>query len=380
MRRYLSLVGIISLLLLLSHSCTFLSPEAETIPDLDAEINRIMAENQIPSIAACIVKDDTIVWQRNYGYADYENRTVTQSETIFELASVSKLAVVTAVMQLSERGLIDLSSDVGSYLPFRVRNPQYPEYKITPLHLLTHTSGLAWPTDEDRIPGFYDNYSLDSAPPMDKWLPQYILTSGAWYRPAVWKNTIPGKRELYSNIGIALLAHIVERVSGSDFNSYCRINIFEPLQMTNTSYDFSDLVLKKVARIYTDNYTAIGYDRQLAFPTADLKSTVEDFSHLVIAYMNGGRYRTTRILSEKSIDEMLTMQNPASGRCLIWDCDLGNWYGHSGGMPGVSTHVEFQRDAKLGVLIFSNKRNKLVYPGTRIHGLIRREANRYLEE
>jgi len=352
----------------------------EIIPDLDAEINRIMVENQIPSIAACIVKDDTIVWQRYYGYADYANGTVAQSGTIFELASVSKLAVATAVMQLSERGLIDLRSDVSNYLPFKVRNPYYPEYKITPLHLLAHTSGLAWPTDEDGIPGFYDNYSLDSAPPMDQWLPQYVLTSGSWYRPAVWKNTIPGKRELYSNIGIALLAHIVERVSGSDFSSYCRKNIFEPLEMRNTSYNFSDLVVKRIARIYLDNYTAIGYDRQLAFPTADLKSTLEDFSHLMIAYMNGGQYRTTRILSEKTIAEMLTIQNPASGRCLIWDCDLGNWYGHSGGMPGVSTHVEFQRDAKIGVLIFSNKRNKLVYPGTRMHGLIRREANRYLEE
>jgi CubicO group peptidase (beta-lactamase class C family) len=279
-------------------------------------------------------------------------------------------------MQLSERGLIDLNSDVSSYLPFRVRNPHHPEHEITPLHLLTHTSGLAWPTDEDGIPGFYDNYSLDSAPPMDKWLPQYVLTSGTWYRTAVWKNTIPGERELYSNLGIALLAYLVERVSGSDFNSYCRKNIFEPLEMKNTSYDFSDLVMKNVARIYTENYTAIGYDRQLAFPTADLKSTLQDFSRLVIAYMNDGQYRTARILSKKTIDEMLTMHNPASGRCLIWDCDLGNWYGHSGGMPGVSTHVEFQRDAKVGVLIFSNKRNKLVYPGTRIHGLIRREANK----
>jgi len=376
---YGPVIGLISLLLQIQR-CSLLSPEVEDIPDLDAEIQNIMAEHKIPSVAACILENDTIVWQRYYGFADYENRKPTRSETIYELASVSKLVVVTAVMQLTERGLMDLNADINDYLPFKVRNPHYPEHKISTLHLLTHTSGLAWPVDDLEVPAFYHYYPLDSAPPLREWLPEYIVTGGDHYSPSVWKNSIPGKRELYSNIGTALLAYIVERVTGMDFNSYCRRNIFDPLEMANTSYAYADLDMEKVARLYSDNYTVIGYYRQLHFPAHSLKSSVEDFSHFLIAYVNGGQYRTSRILSEKTVAEILTMRNPASGLCLLWDCDLGNWYGHSGGEPGMSTRVEFQRDARVGVLIFSNTRNKFVYPGTRIHALIRREANTYLQK
>jgi len=376
-RECVSGIAIVSFLLLCS-GCSYFSPEVESIPDVDAEINRIIAANGIPSVAAAIVKGDTIIWQRYYGFADYENRTAAQSETIYELASVSKLVVVTAVMQLKERGLIDLNEDIDSYLPFKVRNPHCPHYAVTCLHLLTHTSGLAWPTDEDGIPGFYDYYPLDSAPPMSQWLPRYILTSGDHYRATVWKNSIPGTRELYSNIGAALLAYIVEAVTGSDFAAYCRRNIFEPLDMNNTSYAYSDLDMNKVARIYRDNYAAIGYYRQLHYPAHSLKSTVNDFAHFMIAYMNGGQYNTSRILNETTINEILTMRNPASGTCLLWDCDLGNWFGHSGGEPGIAARAEFQRDSRVGIVILSNKRNKLVYPGMRIHAVIRGEANKYL--
>jgi CubicO group peptidase (beta-lactamase class C family) len=359
-------------------ACSYFSPEVESIPDVDAEINRIIATNKIPSIAAAIVRDDTIIWQRYYGFADYENRQAAQSETIYELASVSKLVVVTAVMQLKERGLIDLNADINNYLPFKVRNPHCPEYALTCLHLLTHTSGLAWPADEDGIPGFYDYYPLDAAPPMSQWLPRYILTSGDRYRSTVWQHSIPGTREQYSNIGPALLAYIVELVTGADFASYCKRNIFEPLNMNNTSYAYGDLDMSSVARIYGDNYVPIGYYRQLHFPAHSLKSTVKDLAHFMIAYMNGGQYNTSRILSETTIHEILTMHNPASGTCLLWDCDLGNWFGHSGGEPGIAARVEFQRDARIAIVILSNKRNKLVYPGMRIHAVIRREANKYL--
>jgi CubicO group peptidase (beta-lactamase class C family) len=367
----------IILLFVLFQGCSLLSPEVEVISDLDTEINKIMTDNKIPSVSACIIKNDSIVWQKYYGYADYGNHVLTNIETIYELASVSKLTVVTAVMQLRELGLIDLNSDINNYLPFNVRNPNYPEAKITPMHLLTHASGLAWPVDDFEVPGIYDYHPFDSAPPLSEWLPQYLLPNGIHYNSAVWKNTLPGKRELYSNIGTALLGYLVEVITGIDFNIYCKQNIFEPLEMINTSYAYSDLVMERVAIIYWENYAIIGYYRQLHYPAHSLKSTLEDFSHFIIAYMNDGRYKNSRILNENTVNEILTIQNPASGICLIWDCNIGNWYGHTGGEPGISTCAEFQRDNKIGILIFSNKRNKFVYPGNRIHACIQGEANKY---
>jgi len=365
------------LLFFLYQGCSLLSPEAEDISDLDGEIIKILKEEKIPSLTACIIKRDSIVWQKGYGYADFENRIEADNETLYELASVSKLIVVTAIMQLKEQGSIDLHADINDFLPFQTRNPHCPEYKITIHHLLTHTSGLAWPTDEDNVPGFYQYYPMDSAPPLSEWLPEYLLPDGKHYVPTVWKKAIPGEREQYSNIGAALLGYLVEVVSGMDFNTYCKQNIFEPLEMPNTSYSYSDLDMKRVAKLYSDNYSSIGYYRLLHFPAHSLKSSIDDFSHFIMAYMNGGLYNNSRLLEENTIQEILTIRNPASGTCLMWDLDLGNWYGHSGGEPGVSTRTEFQRDDKIGLLIFSNKWNKWVFPGKRIHACIRREADKH---
>jgi len=94
--------------------------------------------------------------------------------------------------------------------------------------------------------------------------------------------------------------------------------------------------------------------------------------------MNGGTYKGTQILKESTISTILRINNPASGTCLIWVKSLGNWYGHSGGEPGVDAQVEFYPEKKTGLIIFSNKRTGMVYPGQRIHAMIRRIAEGYL--
>jgi CubicO group peptidase (beta-lactamase class C family) len=135
--------------------------------------------------------------------------------------------------------------------------------------------------------------------------------------------------------------------------------------------------MNKVVKIYWVNYQLIDYYRQLHFPAQSLKTTMEDYSHLLIAYLNGGIYNGTRILQEGTIDQILKIQNPADGRCLIWEKSVGGWYGHTGGEPGVASLVEFHPGKKIGLIIFSNKRTKLLYQGNKIHAMIRRIANSY---
>jgi len=377
MDKSLMLILLVAVMFFTFDGCSLLTPEVENIPDIDAAIDKLISGNKIPSVAACIIKTDKIEWQNYYGFADKSNQKVPDQETIYPLASVSKLILVTAVMQLVEKGFLNLNSDINDYFNFSVRNPYYLSKKITPSILLTHTSGLAWPKTDEEVPGFYNYYPYDSAPPLNEWLPEYILPDGDHFVPAVWKKTIPGERELYSNIGTALLGFLIEVISGTDFNTYCKQNIFEPLEMFQTSFAYSDLDMEKMAKMYGENYQLIDYYRQLSFPTQSLSSSIEDFSHFIIAYMNGGFYKNSRILKEATINEILEIQNPASGLCLIWVCSVGNWFGHAGGEPGASSFVEFQRDDSIGIIIFSNKRNKLVYPGNEIHAYIRKEAEKY---
>jgi CubicO group peptidase (beta-lactamase class C family) len=108
-----------------------------------------------------------------------------------------------------------------------------------------------------------------------------------------------------------------------------------------------------------------------------IKSSISEFSHFLIAYMNGGVYNGNRILNQDTINQVLTIQNPASGTCLIWQYGVGDWYMHSGGERGFATHAAFQKGDKLGFIIFTNKDNDSVYPVGRLYELIRNEAYKY---
>jgi CubicO group peptidase (beta-lactamase class C family) len=348
---------------------------------LDTEIRSEMQAARIPSVAACIVEDEAVVWANAYGLADRERGTPASTDTSYMLASVSKLVVVTAVMQLAERGLLDIDEDINRYLPFPVTNPAFPSQRITMRMLLTHTSGLAGPQTDDELPGFYDWFPVDSAPVLYETVRDYLLPGGSAYVPPVWRDAAPGERELYSNLGVTLAAHVVEIVSGGDFNTYCRNHIFLPLEMPGTSYEFRDLGPATIASLYLENSSPIPHYSRRDYPGGQLKSSVGELARFLIAYMNGGEYRGRRILRENTIGEILSIHNPASGRCLIWKRTIGGWYGHSGGVNGATSYVEFHREDRVGLIVLSNvfieEGSPLQAPVGRIYGLIREESNRY---
>lgn len=349
--------------------------------DLDSEIISEMEARRIPSIVACIVKNDEIVWKRAYGKADIENNIPATSETIYMIASVSKLVVATAVMQLAERGLLDIDQDITDYLPFPVRNPNYPDKAITTRMLLTHSSGIARPETDYELPGFYDWFTDDSVPSLKETVMDYLIPGGTKYMPAAWKDSYPGKQELYSNLGVTLIAYLVEFISGEDFSTYCKNHIFGPLEMQRTSYRLKDLDLERIAVRYLDNFVPIIHYSRRDYPAGQLKSSADEFSHFLLAYLNGGRYKDYRILEESTIDEVLKIHNLASGLCLIWNCTIGGWYGHAGGVKGASSYVEIQRDSGVGLMIFSNvyleEGNPIYPPLGKIYGLIRNQANKF---
>lgn len=349
--------------------------------NLDNQISHEMEIHKIPSIAAGIIKNEAIVWKKAYGQADRENGVPATTETIYLLASISKLVVVTGVMQLYEQGVIDIDEDISLYLPFVLRSLHFPANKITARMLMTHTSGLAGPQTDEELPGFYDWFPVDSAPSLSETLNDYLLPGGRHYTPAVWTRSVPGQQELYSNLGATLLGYLVEFASGQDFQAYCQNHIFLPLEMLDTSYKWNDLNPKKVASLYVENYVPIDHYSRRDFPAGQMKSSVEDFSHFLMAYINGGIYRGKRILEEKTVEEILRIHNYASGTCLAWKSTLGGWYGHSGGVTGASTYVEYQKKDKVGLIIFSNvflgEGSTLHPPFGNVYGLIRKEANKF---
>ena len=341
------------LALCISIACCFGPGHKTNDGVIDKAILEEMGRYGIPSISACIIKGNSIVWKGSYGHADRERTIPATSETVYLIASTSKQVTSVAVMQLYERGLIEIDKDINNYLPFKVRNPNFPDRAITPRMLLAHRSGLAWPEGED--PSFYRIYPQDTAPALGKWLENYITPSGSNFHSAIWKKTKPGEAQLYSNIGAALLGYLVESVSGKDFDAFCKENIFTPLNMNNTSWRISDLETEKVAMPYYEDLSPIGHYSVPFYPSTTLRSSVDDFSHFVVAMMNGGIYKGKRILKDSTVNEILRIQYANSWLGLLWWKYSGGWYGGEGGFLGASSFMAFKKKDDIGILILSNR-------------------------
>ncbi|MCF8405544.1 MAG: beta-lactamase family protein [Bacteroidales bacterium] len=347
--------------------------------DIDIEIQKVMAEKGLPSVSACVIKNNAIVWQQSYGYSNKENQLKASDETIYHIASISKLFIATAIMQLEEQGLINIDKDVNNFIPVSIRNPHFPGTPITVRMLLTHTSGIAWPQTYREALGIWEHFEPDQAPPPSEWVPQFLIPSGEHYNPLIWKHTAPGTFELYSNIGSNVLAYIVEQVSGHNFREYCMEHIFLPLDMQNTSYNYADLELSKMAVLYNDNNTIQQAFDDRIYASGGLKTTIQDLSRFMITYINKGELDGQRVLQENTVEKMFEIQNKISGVCLLWRASLGGWFGHTGGMAGAATTAEINPENKTGLIIFCNKHSNAVYQGHDIYGLVKQKANEFID-
>lgn len=351
----------------------FISCSESTIDsiDIDTEILLEMEELAIPSVVACVVDSNAILWEGSYGFANIEYAIPATSETIYSLQSITKLFLSISTFQLWEKNQIDLHEDINSYLPFVVRNPYYPDSAITPYMLLNHTSSLAWPADGEDIPDFHHFYSDEEPPAVIEWIPEYILPDGEFYRGYVWKNFPPGEMYLYSNIGTSLLAVIIEEISGMDYRDYCKENILEPLGMTTSTFYLSELDAEKTVTPYNDENGPMQFFSSRHYPAGFLNCSALDFSKFTMAVLNGGSINGNRILKKSTMIKMLEVQAPQVGVSYLWDHYIGGTFGHIGGGTGFSTSVEWNLESGKAFFIFTNTRNNSVYHFGRIYQLVK---------
>ena len=339
--------------------------------NVEQEIIAEMEAQKIPSVVACVVKGDAMVWEGAFGHADVSAAKPATSSTLYSIESISKLFISVSVLQLWEKGKLELDADINQYLPFAVRNPNFPEQEITPRMLLTHTSSLAWPKAEDRLPDFEYFFIPEEVPLISEWLPEYILPAGEHYRDAAWKQFPPGSQELYSNIGTSLLALMVEHLTGEDYRDYCRQNILEPLEMYESGFRLSNLNEDLLVTPYYENNHPVFQFVYRHYPAGNLKTNIKDFSHFAIAILNYGEYRGKRILERGTFETMFEIHNPATGMSLLWNHCLGDCVGKAGGGTGYSAWAEWHFKDDSALFIFSNRKNLPVYPGGRIYDLVR---------
>lgn len=256
---------------------------------VDAAMEAGMSEEHIPGAAFILVKDGSVVLAKGFGKADVASgRPFSAERTIFPIASVSKVFTATAVMQLVEKGAVDLDDDVNRYLESARVPATYP-VPVTTAHLLSHTAGF------DELPGRRVRSESELVP-----LGRFLSDRLVRVHP-------PGKVTSYSSYGMSLAGLMVEDVSDTAFESYLRRHIWDPLGMKRTSMVVPDATntLATAYELEDGELAAVPYEIYQTPPAASILSTAEDMGRYMIALLQGGRYGENRILSEQTTDLML---------------------------------------------------------------------------
>jgi len=333
-------------------------------PGIDSFIVETMDTHHIPGMAACVVIDNETVWTGSYGYSNIGQGFRVADTTNFMLASISKTITATALMQLYEEGMFNLSDDIDNYLPFHVNNPNFPTMPITFEMLMTHSSSIEdhWPVIDSTL-----TWGGDSPIPMDTFLVNYLVPGGYYYNSTLnFYNEIPGENWHYSNVAHTLMAYLVEAMADS-FSAYCQDSIFIPLLMNNTSWFLSELDTNNVAMPYQwngSNYVPYGHYGSPLYPAGWLRTSSTQLANFMNTYMNHGKFSGWSLLDSTTVDLMTTIQpgpDPTIwylyGQGLTW-LNM-NWHarwvwGHSGGYHGVCTDMWYDKDEKWGLILLAN--------------------------
>ena len=259
----------------------------------DAFFAEKMAAYHIPGAVLVLVKDGQILFTKGYGYADLENQTpIVPDQTIFCAGSVGKLLTSTAVMQLVERGLIDMDDDVNQYLDLFQIKDTYPK-PVTFAHLLTHTGGF-----DEREAGIWVED------------PSKVMPLGEYLAAAMPPRVRPpGQVTQYSNHGMALAGYLVEAISGIPYAQYVEENIFQPLGMNRSTFrqpippDLAPDLAVGYTRLLGNTMPAPVQYSNIA-PAGMLHVTAKDMASFMIAHLQGGRYGGARLLEENTVQEM----------------------------------------------------------------------------
>jgi CubicO group peptidase (beta-lactamase class C family) len=248
-----------------------------------------------------IARRGEVVSLEAVGYQDLESKKPMRVDTIFDIRSVTKPVTAIGIMVLMEEGKLTLNEPVDKYLPeFRATGkPQDSPYRITILHLLTHTAGMPLnrPLEIEDITIKRDRTLADVVAILSKQKPEFE----------------PGTQFRYYSGGFAILGRIIEVVSGKPFEQFIKERIFDPLGMKDSFFFIPVEKQNRVASMYRlqdgklSRWKEIeAYRRNAKFPGPEfgMYSAAPDLASLCQMMLNGGSFKGKRILSRMSVDRM----------------------------------------------------------------------------
>ncbi len=319
--------------------------EVKDIAQLESYLEKLVASSSPPGLSIAVVKNGQLVYNWAFGMADRPKQMPATVNTVYHWWSMTKIATAIAILQLHERGQLQLDDPVEQYIPwFSVQYAVTSSPRITLRHLLNHSSGLP-----DTVPAMigwvhYEDETRSQTELLKRHLPTF--------------NTLqfePGSKGIYSNLNYMVLGAVIEVVSGRSYEEFISEEILNPLHMDHSGFVYSAAMIEDeaagtlpVVHYYTpllpflldanklvrEQQRGLFWMRRLYIdvtPPTGLIGSAADMAQLMLAYLNGGELEGVRILSAQSIELMTN-----NGHVLGEGPNMG---AYTGGRHGLGWYV-----------------------------------------
>lgn len=314
--------------------------DVAALDKIDAIAANAIAKGATPGCVVLVAKDGKVVFNKAYGYMNYDKKETVTTQTVYDLASVTKVSATTvSIMQLYEQGKLDLHKTLGDYLPW-VKGSD--KAGLTLEEVLLHQAGLvSW------IPFYRELIDTATGKPLPGFFAfkedeqHQVRVTGGMYLRNDWVDTLykrilqsklgPADKYVYSDNDFIFLGKIVEQVSGMPLDKYAREHFYGPLHMTTTNFKpWKYLPVNTIAPTEQEKYFRLQllrgdvHDPGAALfggvaGHAGLFSNASDLAQLYLLLLNGGELNGVRLLKKETIDFFTAYHSKVSRRGLGFD-------------------------------------------------------------
>jgi CubicO group peptidase (beta-lactamase class C family) len=274
------------------------NPFASKFPAIDKYIDSTLKEWNVPGLTMSIVYKDQLIYAKGYGFRNLENKLPVETNTLFPIASNTKLFTATIASVLHHEGKLSLDKPVKNYLPGLNFSTDELNAKTTIRDMLSHRTGLP------RYDGIWVNASFTR---------KEMVTKISYMKPQL------GFREgyIYNNMMFVAAGAAIEEITGKTWEIQVREKIFQPLQMNascftneemkqhgnySLAYFLPDSTRKLLPKKYEAQCLALG-------PAGTIRSTANDMGNWMIAQLNAGKFKGQQSISAKAIAETMIPNN-----------------------------------------------------------------------
>ena len=328
-------------------------PAPENGDQFRASAERVLSETGVPGAAIALVRSDGVEWEGGIGYADRDRKIPATAHTHFRVGSISKTFVALALVQLYEAGEIDFDAPVSDIAPeIAIDNPWEEAHPVRVINLLQHTAGFDdMHFNEMFVPSGEKDRSLEE-----------VLKINPNSRRVRWP---PGTRMAYSNPGYLVAARVIEHITQQPYEDYIQREIFDPLEMSTSSFHLTDADERLLAQGYdAPSGPPIGFPRIYLRPSGNMHSSAHEMARFVQMLLGWGE------LGEKSVvdpEYLGSMEQPRT--TLAAEAGLRDGYGtgittrldlpfkvlgHDGGIPGFVSSYGYSPSRDVGYVVLLN--------------------------